>query len=67
MNEELAVVTEVGVFGDLGLDEVTKKPLSQEEMESVIEATKKQNRENLQNLNYNRQQKGDYLVEIYKI
>ena len=54
MNEELAVVTEVGGFGDLGLDEVTKKPLSQEEMESVIEATKKQNRENLQNLNYNR-------------
>lgn len=47
MNEELAVVTEIGVFGELGIEDPTKKKLKQKDIDALIEQA---NQENLNNL-----------------
>lgn len=45
--EELSIVTEVGVFGELNIEDPTKKKVKEKEMEALIESV---NAENLRNL-----------------
>lgn len=45
--EQVSVVTEVGVFGSMGLEDLTKKDLSPEEMEKLLEQARKENLANL--------------------
>lgn len=47
-NEELHIVTEQGVFGDMTIQDPTKKKVhTSEEIEALIEATNRANKENL--------------------
>ena len=46
-DEEMAVVTEIGVFGELGIEDPTKKKVKATEMDALIESAIAQNRDNL--------------------
>ena len=51
-NEELNIVTEVGVFGDLNIDDPTKKKVKKtdDEMDALIESAIASNVNNLQGI-----------------